>query len=69
MIERKKEGLLTTLRIKTQPMPKREGTKSVKIKVTQKDVDDLNRKIRKEVKENEERRIKGYEIAAKQIMK
>ncbi len=69
MIEKKKEGLLTTLRIKTKPMPKREGTKSVRIKITQRDVDDLNRKIRKDIQENEERRIKGYEIAEKTIMK
>lgn len=59
-------GLIKVLTIKT----KRECvTKPTEIKVTQKDVDDLNRKIRKEVKENEERRIKGYDIAEKQIMK
>ena len=65
MIERKKEGLLTTLRIKTKPMPPREGTKSIKIKITQRDVDKLNQNIAKETKENEERRIKGHEICQK----
>lgn len=69
MIERKKEGLLTTLRIKTKAMTKREGTKSVKIKITQRDVDDLNRKIRKDVEEFEKARERGREIAEKQIMK
>ena len=69
MLEKKKEGLITTLRIKTKPMPPKEGAKSVKIKITQRDVDDLNRKIRKDIQEIEKRRIKGYEIAEKQIMK
>ena len=69
MIERKKEGLLTTLRIKTKAMTKREGTKSVKIKITQRNVDDLNRKIRKDVEEFEKARERGREIAEKQIMK
>ena len=69
MIERKKEGLLTTLRIKTKAMTKREGTKSVKIKITQRDVDDLNRRIRKDVEEFEKARERGREIAEKQIMK
>ena len=69
MIERKKEGLLTTLRIKTKAMTKREGTKSVKIKITQRDVDDLNRKIRKDVEEFDKARERGREIAEKQIMK
>ena len=61
--------MLTTLRMKTKPMLRREDAKSVKIKVTQKDVDDLNKKIRKDIQEIEERRIKGDEIAEKQIMK
>ena len=50
-------------------MTKREGTKSVKIKITQRDVDDLNRKIRKDVEEFEKARERGREIAEKQIMK
>lgn len=66
MLEKKKEGLITTLRIKT----KRECVqKPTKIKVEQKDIDTLNKKIRKDIQEIEQRRIKGYEIAEKQIMK
>ena len=59
-------GLIKVLTVKT----KRECVKKpTKIKVTHKDVDDLNRKIRKDIQEIEERRIKGYEIAEKTIMK
>ena len=57
------------IRIKTKPMPSKEETKSVKIKITQKDVDDLNKRIRKDIEEIEKRRITGYEIAEKTIMK
>lgn len=69
MLEKKKEGLLTVIRIKTQPMPKREGSKSTKIKITQRDIDDLNRKIRKDIEEVEKARERGREIAERQIMK
>ncbi|MBO5954386.1 MAG: hypothetical protein J6Q13_00275 [Clostridia bacterium] len=54
------------IRIKTK---KEFVEKPTKIKVTQKDVDDLNRKIRKDIQKIEERRLKGYEIAEKSIMK
>ena len=57
------------IRMKTKPMLRREDSKSVKIKVTQKDVDNLNKRIRKDIQEIEERRLKGYEIAEKTIMK
>lgn len=50
-------------------MPRREDAKSVKIKVTQKDVDDLNKRIRKDIEEIEKARERGREIAEKQIMK
>ena len=54
------------IRIKTK---KEFVEKPTKIKVEQKDVDYLNKKIRKDIQEIEQRRIKGYEIAEKQIMK
>lgn len=59
-------GLIKVLTVKTK-----RGCvqKPIKIKVTQKDVDDLNKKIRKDIQEIEQRRLKGYEIAEKQIMK
>ena len=57
------------IRMKTKPMPLREGAKSVKIKVTQKDVDDLNKRIRKDIQEIEKARERGREIAEKTIMK
>ena len=55
--------------MKTKPMPRREDAKSVKIKVTQKDVDDLNKRIRKDIEEIEKARERGREIAEKTIMK
>ena len=57
------------IRMKTKPMPRREDSKSVKIKVTQKDVDDLNKRIRKDIEEIEKARERGREIAEKTIMK
>lgn len=59
-------GLIKVLTVKT----KRDCVKKpTKIKVTQKDVENLNKKIRKDINEANKRRIKGYEIAEKQIMK
>ena len=57
------------IRMKTKPMPPREDAKSVKIKVTQKDVDDLNKRIRKDIEQIENARERGREIAEKTIMK
>ena len=57
------------IRIKTKPMIRREDAKSVKIKVTQKDVDDLNKRIRKDIEEIENARERGREIAERTIMK
>ena len=57
------------IRMKTKPMPRREDAKSVKIKVSQKDVDDLNKRIRKDIEEIEKARERGREIAEKTIMK
>ena len=57
------------IRMKTKPMLRREDAKSVKIKVSQKDVDDLNKRIRKDIKEIEKARERGREIAEKTIMK
>ena len=47
------------IRMKTKPMPRREDAKSVKIKVTQKDVDDLNKRIRKDIEEIDSRATVG----------
>ncbi len=41
------------------------ATKSVPIKITQRDVDELNRRIKKDIMENEARREKGLEVAAR----
>lgn len=57
------------IRIKTKPMIRREDTKTVKINVTQKDVDDLNKRIRKDIEEIEKARERGREIAERTIMK
>ena len=41
------------------------ATKSVPIKITQRDVDELNRRIKKDIMENEARREKGLEVVAR----
>lgn len=44
-------------------------TRAENIKITQKDIDELNQKIIKDITENEIKREKGLEVAAKCVMK
>lgn len=62
-------GLVMLLQVKRIPTRDtrvaNSTTKSVPIRITQKDVDELNRRIKKDIMENEARREKGLEVAAR----
>lgn len=65
----KRVTLCEVKRIPTKPMEEHLERKPNPIKVTQRDVDDLNRRIRKDAEEARKRYERGLEIARKQIMR
>lgn len=65
----KRVTLCEEKRIPTKPIEEQLVRKSNPIKITQRDIDDLNRKIRKEMEEVQKRRERGYEYAKNIIMK
>jgi len=65
----KRVTLCEVKRIPTKPMNEQLTTKRNPIKITQRDIDDLNRRIRKDAEEARRRYERGLEIARKQIMR
>lgn len=65
----KRVTLCEVKRIKTKPLEEQLVRKPNPIKITQRDIDDLNRRIRKDAEEARKRYERGLEIAKKQIMR
>jgi hypothetical protein len=62
-------ALCEVKRIKTKPIEEQLVRKPNPIKITQRDVDDLNRRIRKDAEEMRKRKEKGTEYAKDIIMR
>ena len=65
----KRETLCEVKRIKTKPLEEQLVRKPNPIKITQRDIDDLNRRIRKDAEEMRKRKEKGTEYAKDIIMR